>query len=85
MWVTGLVHPTRSWILISNTAGLERILHFARGCPLELRKIEPINPTKGTLTHIRNCMVIVSSCTQLVNLQSFKDLSNFQLYFYFTG
>jgi hypothetical protein len=30
---------------IHNIAGLGRILHFARGCPLELRKIEPNKPT----------------------------------------
>jgi hypothetical protein len=34
---------------IHNTMGLGRILHFARGYPLELRKIDPNKPTSGIL------------------------------------
>jgi hypothetical protein len=30
---------------IRNTMGLGRILHFTRGYPLELRKIDPNKPT----------------------------------------
>jgi hypothetical protein len=43
-WIVGLVHIFAHRFAdldIYNTVGLERILHFADGCPLELRKIEP--------------------------------------------
>jgi hypothetical protein len=47
-WVVGLVQIFTHGFAdldICNTAGLERILDFARGCPLELSKFEPNKPT----------------------------------------
>jgi hypothetical protein len=67
---------------IGNTVGLERILHFARGYPLELRKIDPHLKNSN---HIRNIIVVVSFYTQLVNLQSSEYVSNLRFYFYFTS
>jgi hypothetical protein len=47
-WVVGLVQIFAHGFAdldIRNTVGLERILHSTHGCPLELRKVEPNNPT----------------------------------------
>jgi hypothetical protein len=52
MWVVGLVQIFAlrfAGLDIHNTMGLGRILHFARGYPLELRKINPNKPTSGIL------------------------------------
>jgi hypothetical protein len=47
-WVVGLVqiftHEFAN-LDIRNTVGLERILHFTRGCPFEFHKVEPNKPT----------------------------------------
>jgi hypothetical protein len=48
MWVVGLVQIFAHGFAdldIRSTVGLGRILHFARGYPLELRKIDPNKPT----------------------------------------
>jgi hypothetical protein len=48
MWVVGLVQIFAHGFAdldIRSTVGLGWILHFARGYPLELRKIDPNKPT----------------------------------------